>query len=224
MRKRIMIKNYMIFGDSYSTYLGYVPEGYSCYYSPQGAPDRPVKKMKAEETWWKRLEMLDNDAVLVRNDSWSGSTVSHTGWLGDTSKISSFIYRFRTLKNQGFFQNNQIDTVFIFGATNDSWVPSPLGEMKFSDWQEEDLFSVKPAICYLLSSLRKELPSAKIVFIINTDINEEIVNCIKTATERYNAYSVELSNISKNYGHPNILGMQQISEQVYNFLKSNVYQ
>ena len=38
-----------------------------------------------------------------------------------------------------FFRKNNIDTVFIFGGTNDSWLDeTPKGELRFSDWKEED--------------------------------------------------------------------------------------
>lgn len=215
-----MLKNFIIFGDSYSTYCGHVPKGYAYYYSPDGTPERPVKKMRLDKVWWQRLMALDDDARLIRNDSWSGSTISYTGWDGDTSLTSSFIYRFRTLKNQGFFENNRIDTVLIFGGTNDSWVPAPLGKMKFSDWKEEDLFSAFPAICHFIYSIKSELPHGRIVFIVNNDIKSEIIDCIKTAGEYYKIDVVCLNGIDKQYGHPTVLGMEQICNQVYSFLKS----
>ncbi len=48
-----MLKNIVIFGDSYSTYEGCIPEGYATYYSKIGCADGPsVTKMDKEETWW----------------------------------------------------------------------------------------------------------------------------------------------------------------------------
>jgi len=35
------MKNILIFGDSYSTYEGYIPEGYPTYYSSQGCIKGP---------------------------------------------------------------------------------------------------------------------------------------------------------------------------------------
>ena len=114
----------------------------------------------------------------------------------------------------GFFEKNTVDTVFIFGASNDSWAEAPLGEMKFSDWEEKDLYFVLPAICHFVSALKKQLPKAEIYFLINTDIKEEIERCIKTAGEYYGVKTIVLKDIEKESGHPNTIGMKAISEQV----------
>ena len=209
-----MLGNFVIFGDSYSTYIGNIPEGYAAYYATvqlNGA--HPVGIMDLEDTWWRRM-LKATGATLVRNDSWSGSTISYTGYHGDCSATSSFIKRFRNLKADGFFKNNKIDTVIVFGGTNDSWVPSPLGEIKLSGWEESDLFSVRPAISYLMSNLKTELPDAHIIFIANTNIKDEIVDCIKLSAEHYGVDVVELHDITKEDGHPTSLGMSQICEQI----------
>ena len=60
--------NVMIFGDSYSTYAGYIPKGYAAYYSGKRGCEPDVFDVK--NTWWGRL--LDaTESNLVRNDSWS---------------------------------------------------------------------------------------------------------------------------------------------------------
>ena len=69
--------NIMIFGDSYSTYTGYVPEGYAVYYS--GHRETLPDILNVKDTWWGRI--LDTtDATLVQNNSWSGSTIGYTGY------------------------------------------------------------------------------------------------------------------------------------------------
>ena len=98
-----MIKNFMIFGDSYSTHRDHIPEGYAFYYTDEGRkPEEPVTKMKYEETWWGRF-IAKTGANLVHNNSWSGSTIGYTGYSGDCSKRSAFIYRYRKLMEEGFF-------------------------------------------------------------------------------------------------------------------------
>ncbi len=114
-------------------------------------------------------------ANLLLNNSWSGSTICYTGYNGDCSDSSSFIYRYRQLKKVDFFEQNQIDTVIIFGGTNDSWSGAPLGDMQYKDWTEKDLYNVLPAICYFMVMLKNDLPNAKIMFIANCDIRTEIV-------------------------------------------------
>jgi hypothetical protein len=213
------MKKFVIFGDSYSTYEGYIPDGYAFYYCPQGRPETPVTKMRVEETWWARLSKAQN-AELVLNNSWSGSTIGYTGYdNSDCSQSSSFIYRYRQLQKDGFFNKNQIDTLFVFGGTNDSWSDAPLGELKFSNWEEKDLFRVLPAICYFAYLLKNNLPDSEIVFIINTEIKVEIQTAIMQAAEYYGVKSISLENIDKKNGHPTKLGMSQIAEQVIKGLK-----
>ena len=209
-----MINNLIIFGDSYSTYEGCIPEGYASYYAPSGESPRQMRK---EETWWQRL-INATEANLIQNNSWSGSTISYTGYAGDCT-TSSFIYRYRQLKEKGFFDNNKIDTVIVFGGTNDSWVPSPLGEGKLSDWEESELFCALPAISYFMSILKRDMPYSRIVFIANCDINPEIINFIKSAGKHFGVEVVELHDVDKQCGHPTVLGMEQICTQVLDSLR-----
>ena len=206
----------VIFGDSYSTYEGWIPTGYRTYYSPTGREEGPaVTKMKLEETWWRRL-LSKTGMDLLLNNSWSGSTIGYTGYNNaDCSTSNSFIYRFRQLVKQDFFKNNSVDTFLIFGGTNDSWSNAPLGEMKLSDWEEKDLYFVLPAICHFMSSVKKQLPNAKMYFIINTDIKPEISDCIKQASKHYGIKAIELKDIEKNFNHPTPNGMKAICEQVF---------
>lgn len=210
-----MFGNILIVGDSYSTYEGMIPQGYAVYYSRNGRgdPEFSVTKMNPEDTWWMRL-INATGARLIQNNSWSGSTVCYTGYNGDCSHSSSFIYRYRQLKEQGFFKENRIDTVFVFGGTNDSWANAPLGELKYEDVMEDELFSVLPAFCHFMKTLKEDLPDTRIIFVANCDIKEEIVEGIKSAAEHFGVESVSLSKITKEHGHPNVKGMGEICDQV----------
>ena len=205
------MKNVMIFGDSYSTFEGQIPEGYTTYY-----PRADVTK--TERTWWS-LFFGKTGYKLIYNDSWSGSTIGYTGYNNyDCSETSSFICRYRRLKESGFFENNAVDMIIVFGGTNDSWVDAPLGNIKYSDWQEKDLFNVLPAICYFLYGLRKDLPGAEILCVINSGIKTEIGDCMEKAVEKYGLKSVRLHDIDKINDHPTVKGMAQISEQIVSAL------
>ena len=208
-----MIGNFMIFGDSYSTHEGHIPEGYACYYSDEGRPDNPVTKMTVADTWWMRM-IARTGAKLLLNNSWSGSTIGYTGYNGDCSTSSSFIYRYRKLAESGFFAQNKLDTVFVFGGTNDSWSNAPLGEEQYGDWQESDLFNVLPAICYFMHTLKENHPTVRLVFIANCDIKDEVVACIQNAAARYGVEVVTLGGIDKDKGHPTVRGMEEICNQV----------
>ena len=208
------INNLVIFGDSYSTHKDFLLKDHTYYYSTEGRAGVPVSKMLPDETWWGRF-IKRTEATLVLNDSWSGSTIGYTGYSGaDCSTRSSFIYRYRQLKNAGFFDENQVDTILVFGGTNDSWANAPLGEQMLSDWKENDLYSVLPAICYFMSQLKKDHPKARIAFIANCGMKPEIITCIKSASEIVGVEYVELSNIDKLEGHPTVQGMAMICDQV----------
>ena len=209
-----MMNRFMIFGDSYSTHKDHIPDGYAFYYCDEGrGDDQPVTKMRYEETWWGRL-IEKTGAAIVQNNSWSGSTIGYTGYSGDCSKTSSFIYRYMKLSDEGFFDKNKFDTLFVFGGTNDSWSNAPLGEPMYADWKREDLFSVMPAICYFMDRLKNDLPNVRIVFIANCDIKSEIVECMQNAAERIGVECVKLSGVDKLAGHPTVKGMSDICEQV----------
>lgn len=206
------IKNFIIFGDSYSTFEGYIPKGYASYY--YNVPQKNTNVTKVEQTWWHQLAQRTN-SNLILNNSWSGSTICYTGYNNiDCSKTNSFIYRLRQLKDQGFFEKNKIDTVFVFGATNDNWCGANLGELKFSDWCEKDFYFVLPALAYFFSLLKEYLPNANIVCIVNTELKDEIVAAFDEICKRYDITSVVLNDIDKSDGHPTIKGMTQICEQV----------
>lgn len=204
----------LIIGDSYSTFKGMIPEGYAPYYSEEGVlPNVPVTKMHLDDTWWIKL-IKATGAVLVQNNSWSGSTVCYTGRGGDCSRTSSYIFRYRQLVEKGFFKENDIDTVIVFGGTNDSWIDAPLGEITYENFEESDLYSVRPAICYLMGKIKGDMPNARILFVANSDIKEEIRSCIKNAGEHYGVDTILLHDVRKESGHPTPLGMTDICEQV----------
>lgn len=204
--------NIMIFGDSYSTYEGHIPSGYAVYYS--GHRENQPDVYDVNNTWWKRL-IDSTDSTLIQNNSWSGSTIGYTGYNNsDCSHSSSFIYRFEKLLAEGFFDKNKIDTLFVFGGTNDSWSNAPLGEFRNEKIAESDLFSVLPAISHFANRLSENLPDTRIIFIGNCDIKSEITDAIRCACEREGFVYVALAGVEKVNGHPTELGMAEICEQV----------
>lgn len=204
--------NVVIFGDSYSTFKGYVPDGYAIYYSEEASPDTDVTKVS--ETWWYQVAQEAN-WNLVLNNSWSGSTICYTGYDHvDCSEGNSFIYRWKQLIAGGFFVQNKIDKVFVFGGTNDSWAEAPLGEVQFQDWKHEDLYCVLPAVCYFLHLIKETLPQADVYCLINTELKPEITACMQDACQKYGITPVTFDSIDKKSGHPTIEGMKNIKDSV----------
>ncbi|MBR3804148.1 MAG: hypothetical protein IKJ14_02220 [Clostridia bacterium] len=216
--KTMVGKNVLIFGDSYSSYTGTIPEDwiYRVYYDGTNILSSP------DQMWWNLL-VEERGGTVVRNDSSSGSTIGYTGYSGnDYSNSYSFINRLEKLIQSGYFEQNQIDVVFVFGGTNDSWCGAELGEEMYEGWEKEDLYKVLPAITYFYNRLREVLPNAEIYGISNCvsvedgdgGIKPEVSQAIKNACESVNGKAIILEDIHKQSNHPSETGMIQIKDQI----------
>ena len=85
--------------------------------------------------------------------------------------------------------------------------------------KEKDLFCVLPAISYFFNSLKKLLPNAKIYCLINTELKEEISNCMLEVCKNLEIAPITFEKIDKNSGHPTIKGMNDIKEKVLETIK-----
>lgn len=208
-----MKNNVIIFGDSYSTFKGYIPEGYPSYYTEELIIERS-DITKVTETWWYQV-MQEANLNLVMNNSWSGSTMCHTGYNDqDCSQTSSFICRLRKLTDEGFFKKNQIDKVFVFGGTNDSWTTGPMGEEMYENWKEEDLFYKLPGISYFMYLLKSTLPEAEIYCLFNPQLKPYVTNALMKSCEKFGITPITFEKVDKINGHPTIQGMKDIKEGV----------
>ncbi len=199
----------LIFGDSYSTFEGHIPEGYLSYYPEEG--DESV--CDASRTWWYMLAK-ETLSEIVLNNSWSGSTMCNTGYHGDCSTTSSFIHRLEELIKNDFFVKNEIDRVFVFGGTNDSWTGNECGEPKYSDWSVDDLFLILPGISFFVEKLQSVVPKDKIHIIINTELRTEVRDGILDICKRHKIAYTLLEDIDKVSGHPTYKGMTEIKDQI----------
>ena len=150
----------LIFGDSYSTYTGYVPEGYACYYPPTNL-ERPSLG-GVNETWWHSL-ISETSSELILNDSWSVSTVVYYGYgRADTPKTSSFINRLNKMISNEFFEKNKDDLStceFLFPDVLDRMIKEgkikikvlPTSAKWFGATYREDLDNIKNSIKELIT-------------------------------------------------------------------------
>ena len=113
-----------ILGDSYSTYEGFMtPSTNELWYYAQN-PEARTDVKNVRQTWWHQV-IKENGWRLCINNSYSGATVSYTGYDGNDYSARSFNTRMDNL--------GQPDIIFVFGATNDSWACSPVGEYKYEN-------------------------------------------------------------------------------------------
>lgn len=201
--------SFSILGDSYSTFQGYIPEGNAGYYP---CPESVDDVLRVEDTWWHRL-MSRNRMRLLYNESYSGATVC-TQVRETQPPESSFTVRAHYLKNFADENGNGPELIILFGCTNDSWLGRTKGTVQFENWTEADLNCVLPAYCYTVDVLRAEHPGARVVCVINTDLDPVIADGMAKAGDHYGASVVRLRDIDKQNGHPSVLGMAQIADQI----------
>ena len=199
--------NVVIFGDSYSTFEGYIPEGYDCWYFKPGRNLNDVTAV--EQTWWHLLADTLGYNIL-QNNSWSGATVSYSGYRGSDYAPRAFTTRMKLFPDL----KPTPDLILILCATNDSWADSPLGEPKYADWLVDDLYQTLPAYCYMLDYLTRKFPDTQLLVIHNDGLKEELTKGVMQICEHYQVPFLQLEGIDKQRGHPSIKGMQQICRQV----------
>ena len=201
-----------ILGDSYSTYENYVMPSTNelWYYAQNGAQKTDVNNVR--QTWWHQV-ISENGWRLCINNSYSGATISYTGYDGNDYSARSFNTRMPDL--------GQPDIIFVFGATNDSWAGAPIGEYKYENIQYGDLYAFRPAMAYLLQRMKDRYLNTEIYFILNDDLRDEIDESVKTICAYYSVPVIELVNIDKLSGHPSVKGMRQIADQVNAFVGGN---
>ena len=199
-------KSVSILGDSYSTYEGISQPATNKMWYLIGE-DKPEKTdvKSPTQTWWHQF-IKENGYKLERNNSYSGATVCTTGYRGDDYTDRAFITRMDDLGSP--------DILFIFGATNDSWANSPIGEFVWSDWTTEQLKSFRPALAYMLSHIVDRYPNVELMYLINDGLKPEITESIIEACNHYGVPYLQLEGIDKTAGHPNVKGMRQITDQI----------
>lgn len=199
-----------ILGDSYSTYEGAIPEGNACWYF--AAPKNRNDVTEKEQCWWYQAVGLLG-GTLERNEAFSGSTVCNTGYGGKDVTTTSFIARADRL--------GEPDVILVCGATNDSWANVPIGEFKYADFTAADLKTFRPGMAKMCEKLRATYPKAKVYFILNDCLKPVINDSVHEICRHYGIPCVDLKDISKGKGHPDIAGMKAFAEQVAAFVKAN---
>lgn len=197
-------KSVTIFGDSYSTFENYLSCDTNAVWYFQGK-QKKTDVTDVEQTWWHLL-LKEKGWKLECNNSFSGSTICYTGYRKEDYQNRSFHNRLRYLGSP--------DIILVFGATNDCWAKSPIGDYKYSDWTKKDLYSFRPAMAAMCDGLKKRYPNVDIYFIMNCDLTETITTSCRTICNHYGIPMIELHDVDKINGHPSIKGMKAIAEQV----------
>ncbi len=199
-----------ILGDSYSTFEGYVtPETNEMWYYAQGERGR-TDVMDVRQTWWHQL-ITRQGWKFCQNNSYSGSTISYSGYSGNDYSKRSFLTRMDNLGCP--------DIIFIFGATNDSWAGAPIGEYQYENLSKANFWTFRPAMARMLEWMTLRYVGTDIYFLLNDGLRDDINESVRTICQHYGVKCIELHDIDKQSGHPSVKGMKQIAEQVAGALK-----
>jgi hypothetical protein len=95
-----------------------------------------------------------------------------------------------------------------------------IGEYQYADWTTEDLKAFRPGMACLMERIAEYYPNVKVYFILNNELKEEINESVRTICAHYGVPVIALQGIEKISGHPSVKGMQQICEQVKEFIKN----
>lgn len=197
-----------ILGDSYSTFERHVqPDtNYVWYFDGENKPERTDVNALGD-TWWSQF-IHDTGFELVKNNSFSGSTICHTGYNGEDYSGRSFITRMHYLGNP--------DIILVFGATNDLWANVPL---EADSTLTDPLYAFRPAMKELVTGLPALYPGAKIYFMLNDEIGGDVRDIIIEECDRQRIPVLRLESIDKRMGHPSKAGMAEINRQLKEFLR-----
>ncbi|MBO4110291.1 hypothetical protein J5583_09045 [Streptococcus suis] len=101
-------QSFAIIGDSYSTFKGNVPAGNTFWYDgmKNGVTD-------VSQLWWHIL-LNQLQGVLIRNESWSGTTISTTGYEGEDTENRSLMTRSERYFGKEKVLSKQPDNIIFF--------------------------------------------------------------------------------------------------------------
>ena len=212
------IPRFSILGDSFSAFEGYVdPDTNDVYVYDRIGVTGP------EQMWWSQV--ADTVGwVMERNNSFSGSLMSNFDDFaaGTYYGPQSFIRRADNLGHP--------NVILIFGGTNDIYNGAPLGDYVYSNWTEEKLCSFRPAMAYLLETLKRQYPKAKIYFLvdmelciddvtIDDEVRQSYIESMHHIASHYDVDCIDIYEIKKSMWHPNVEGQADIARQVIEALR-----
>lgn len=198
-------KSVSVLGDSYSTFEGFLTPNTNAVWYELKNKQQKTDVVNVKQTWWHQLISKKGWRLCV-NNSYSGSTICNTGYDGNDYSDRSFVTRMDNLGCP--------DIIFIFGATNDSWAGSPLGEYQYDGIRPDQLWQFRPALAHLLAWMKDRYVNTELYFILNSELKPGINESVNIICEHYGVPVITLKDIDKKSGHPSVKGMEQIAGQI----------
>ncbi len=202
-----------IMGDSISTFKGIIPSDHRTYY-PKSDCDVTAWTM----TYWGLLATRYWKCELDVNTSWSGSCVAADPRTGSS-------YRKPFVDRVNLFQNP--DVIILFGGTNDINTKNGVGLGEFNYDKPLDQMDTycrfRDAFIFVIRSLQKNYPTAKIICIIGTDVTGDYGASVETIAKHYNLPYVDFRGEKNVAGkvtiyvgsHPDAAGHAYKARKIY---------
>lgn len=203
-----------IYGDSISTFEGWLPNGYATYY-----PINPVNVLTVEDTWWYSA-ITKLNARFLANASYSNTGVVTTGSPSDLKGTEEA--RIKELRKN----NQDPDIIIIYLGINDckrdiTTKNFKEGYITMIERMKKEFVGVDIVICTLNAcsfsyqqcyNLRIEYNNA--LREIAGEFNLSLIELDKVITEENKALYMA------NMLHPNRAGMDEISKEVIKVLEN----
>lgn len=135
---------FAVLGNSISTYLGTMPNGYPYYYSQA--------RLNKEDMWWSILE-LNTNSTMIANSSWSGATVSFR------HNVDTCSFFYSDTRISSLSRNGIPDLIIVLGGTNDWSRNTHLG----SQQDEGNVTTLFGAYLLMVRKLINKYPQSKII-------------------------------------------------------------
>lgn len=205
-----------ILGDSYSTFEGFIPDGFATWYR-DSAPF-PNDVTKVEETWWWQV-IQGLGGQLERNNSYSGSTICYAGYKKGNPTHQDYSDRAFVTRAERYM--GEPDIILVFGGTNDAWADSPIGTNVWANWTSDDLWTFRGGMSKMITILQDKHSDARIFFMLNSDLKPEVNDAVHEICAHYSIPCVDLHDIDKQRNHPSVAGMKAIADQTIEFIKDH---
>ncbi len=145
--------SFSIFGDSISTFKGYIPDGYYDFFPDNGAVS------EVSETWWNPL-VEELGLKLYANASSSGSTCTGDSASQDNPQYGCSDLRIDDLTDAA---GRSPDIIIVYMGTNDLLQSIPLGDNDGKrEVSEGDIQNFSDAYTLILDKLQQRYPDSLI--------------------------------------------------------------
>ena len=175
-------KTVSILGDSISTYQGWIPEGYACFYPDPGNDIKDVT-----QTWW--MQVIQNTGMqLLANGSYSASTVCGDSSSEESSAGCSNRRIVDLMGNTGIAP----DVILVYMGVNDFFHSIDLGSFSGTATYRNDhyIWDFTEGYELMLQKLQAVYPNARIYCMTLLEANSwegTRVNANGNTVEDYNS-------------------------------------